>query len=238
MGTVWGIGKLLPNIWGVLVSSKPTAIVYIDGLNMYHQKLRYHPQAKWLNLLSLAEMLVPTHEIKLVRYFTAEVLPGVTDQHAPKRQKEYWRALETLGDRITIHLGRMEARNRHYLAVPRAYDETGKPIRSKVKKTEEKGSDVSLAAHMVFDAATREADLFVLVSTDSDFEPAIRIVQERLGLPVGFISPHDKPSDTILECKPLFTKILRRAALEACTFPDVMQDSRGLITKPESWSLK
>lgn len=219
------------------MSLKPTAIVYIDGLNLYYRKLRYHPQAKWLNLLALAEMLVPTHEIKFVRYFTAEVLPSVTDQHAPKRQREYWRALKTLGDKITIHQGRMEARPRHYIALPRAYDESGAPIRSKVKKTEEKGSDVSLAAHMVFDAATREADLYVLLSTDSDFEPAIRIVQERLGLPVGFISPHEKLSGTILGCKPLFTKILRRAVLDACTFPDALEDSKGLINKPKSWNL-
>lgn len=220
------------------MTNKPTAIVYVDGLNLYHQKLRYHPQAKWLNLLALAEMLVPTHEIKLVRYFTSAVLPGVTDPQAPRRQREYWRALGTLGDKISIHQGRMEARDRLYLAVPRSFDEAGIPIRLKVKKSEEKGSDVSLAAHMVLDASTREADLVVLVSTDSDFEPAIRIVQEKLGVPVGFLSPHEKPSQSILDCNPLFTKIVRRAALEACVFPEVLRDTKGSITRPESWSIK
>lgn len=114
-------------------------------------------------------------------------------------------------------------------------DENGSPIKVKVKKTEEKGSDVALASHMVSDAATAKADLIVIVSTDSDFEPAIRLIQETLGVPVGFLSPHEKPSAAILACNPLFTKVIRKSALEACVFEDVLKDSAGPILKPEGW---
>ena len=45
--------------------------------------------------------------------------------------------------------------------------DTGDFTRVRVRKVEEKGTDVNLAIRMVADAAARRANLFVLLSNDS-----------------------------------------------------------------------
>jgi hypothetical protein len=60
----------------------------------------------------------------------------------------------------------------------------------KVYKTEEKGSDVNLATHLMLDAFQRDCDLAVVVSNDSDLEEPIRVVMQVLGIPVGLLNPH------------------------------------------------
>lgn len=217
---------------------KKTAIVYIDGLNLYKQKLTYHPDLKWLNVLALCELMLPSHEIVKVRYFTSKVKPGVLDSEAPKRQEEYWRALMTLGDRLTMHFGQMLTSPRRYPAVPQRIDDDGNLVLVKVKKTEEKGSDVSLASYMVLDAARNPADLHVLLSSDSDFEPTLKILKSELDVQVGLFSPIEKPSTSLMNTGPLLVKIVRRSFLENSQFPHELQDAVGSIVKPIEWVKK
>lgn len=81
--------------------------VYIDGLNLYHRKLEGTPY-KWLNLRTLAELLVPKDDVQRVRYFTAKVMsyPGEPNTGQMVRQQVYIRALDTLKDQgVTLHFG-------------------------------------------------------------------------------------------------------------------------------------
>lgn len=214
---------------------RPTAIVYIDGLNLYRQKLAFHAHCKWLNPIALAELMLPTHDVR-VRYFTTKVKPAAADAEAPVRQLIYWRALETLGDRLTIHEGKMRTDTRLYPAVPRAHNADGSIVKAKVMKVEEKGGDVALASYMVFDAATSPADLHVLMSSDSDFKPTLELIRNELGVAIGLFSPIEKPPTDLQTADLLVLKIVRRALLEASQFPDVLRDKTGEFGRPRSWA--
>ncbi len=61
-------------------------------------------------------------------------------------------------------------------------------------KTEEKGSDVNLATHLLHDAHMGRFDVAVVVSNDSDLLEPIRIVREQLGKKVGILNPHPNPA--------------------------------------------
>lgn len=218
-----------------MTSSRPSAIFYVDGLNLYRQKLAFHPELKWLNLVSLFELMLPTHEIRLVRYFTSEVKPAMTDSFGLQRQRTYIRALRTLGPRVSIHFGTMRMTDRKYLALPLEQNDDGTPRVHKVRKTEEKGSDTSLAAHMVYDAACQPADIHVLVSSDSDFEPVLELLADKLGVATGLFSPIEKPSGSLLRRNPLITKIVRKQLLEISQFDEALVDSKGKFERPANW---
>jgi len=215
---------------------KPTASIYIDGLNLYRQKLQYHPDTKWLDLILLAQNMLPTHDIVRVRYFSAKVRAAATDANAPVRQMVYWRALRTLGPRLTIHEGTMRADHRKMVVIPREYLADGSPVLAKVLKIEEKGSDVSLASHMVLDAAREPSDIHVLLSSDSDFAPPLTILREELGVTTGLFSPIEKPSTALSATQPLITKVVRRATLLRSQLPDEVVDGTATIHRPDTWA--
>lgn len=218
--------------------TKLKAIVYIDGLNLYRQKLEYHPDVKWLDVVKMCELMLPTHEIILVRYFTSEVKPGILDPAGLKRQRAYIRALKTLQPKLSMHFGKMRSDPRRYPIVPQTLDEFGNLVLVKVRKTEEKGTDVSLAAHMILDAAQKRADLYVLMSSDSDYEPPLLILRDELQCKFALFSPIEKPSTSLMNTRPLFTKIVRRSFLENSQFPDRLNDGDGVFEKPDTWVKK
>jgi hypothetical protein len=57
-------------------------------------------------------------------------------------------------------------------------------------ETEEKGSDVNLAAYFLTDAFRGDAEAFVIVSNDSDLMEPMRIVRHEPGMVVGILNPH------------------------------------------------
>ena len=182
--------------------------------------------------------MLPSHEITLVRYFTSEVKPGVLDPAGLKRQRDYLRALKTLEPKLTMHFGKMRSDPRRYPLVPQTLDEFGKLVLVKVRKTEEKGTDVSLAAHMILDAAKKRADIYVLMSSDSDYEPPLLILRDELQCKFALLSPIEKPSTSLMKTQPLFTKIVRRSFLENSQFPDRLNDADGEFVKPDTWVKK
>ena len=118
----------------VVVSDRPKANVYVDGFNLYRQKLQYHPDAKWLALEALSSKLLPTHDIQRIRYFTALIQPLLgTDPQAPIRQQTYIRALQT-NPKVTVHEGQFRHDRRFLPAMPITFDENGEVIRVRVRK--------------------------------------------------------------------------------------------------------
>ena len=90
--------------------ARPTASVYIDGLNLYRRLLAGRPDLKWLDIEVLAEHLLPEYDIVRVRYFTAVIkaLPGA-DATSPQRQQAYLRTLRSL-PRTSVELGKFRDR--------------------------------------------------------------------------------------------------------------------------------
>jgi uncharacterized LabA/DUF88 family protein len=102
-----------------------------------------------------------------------------------------------------------------------------------VLKTEEKGSDVNLATHLVHDAHLDRFDLAVIISNDSDLLEAVRIVKG-LGKKVGVLNPHKHPSRALLR-EATFMKPIRQGPLSASQFPDYLKDATGSFHKPVGW---
>src|SRR5205823_6322546 len=100
----------------------------------------------------------------------------------------------------------------------------------RVIKTEEKGSDVNLATHLLIDGVDDSYELAVVLSNDSDLLEPIRVVTQRLGKPVGILNPHRVPSAALLP-HAKFVKQIRRGVLANSQFPRVMTDARGDIFK-------
>jgi hypothetical protein len=105
---------------------------------------------------------------------------------------------------------------------------------ARVIKTEEKGSDVNLATHLLHDAHRGRFDVAVIVSNDADLLEPIRIVREELGKKVGILNPHKRPSRALLPHLD-FIKPIRAGVLRASQFPATMTDQHGIFTKPAAW---
>lgn len=203
--------------------------VYVDGFNLYYGCLKGTPY-KWLDLGALCQALLPPNKIQRIRYFTAKV-SAQADPHQPVRQNTYLRALQTVPG-LSVHLG-------HFLTsttrMPLANPIPGRPRTVEVIKTEEKGSDVNLATYLLADAFRAEADIFVVVSNDSDLMEPIRLVRQELGFRVGIVNPHPVISRALQRTQPSFTKQIRQGVLAVSQFPEQLSDAHGTITKPPTW---
>jgi uncharacterized LabA/DUF88 family protein len=103
-----------------------------------------------------------------------------------------------------------------------------------VVKTEEKGSDVNLATHMLYDTCKGKFECAAVVSKDSDLLEPIRIVREEFGLTVGLLNPGKRKSLALLPHVD-FIREIRRGVLSASQFPDEIEDANERIRKPATW---
>jgi uncharacterized LabA/DUF88 family protein len=118
--------------------------------------------------------------------------------------------------------------------MPLANPSPGGPQTVEVIKTEEKGSDVNLATHLLRDGFRGDYDVAVVVSNDSDLLEPIKIVRRELGFRVGLLNPQKKPS-RVLQQEVDFLRQIRKGALQRSQLPPTLKDSQGTITKPSSW---
>lgn len=175
--------------------------VYVDGFNLYYGSLKSSPY-KWLNLLAFCQQLLPKNNIHQIKYFSALVSAREKDPDQPIRQQTYWRALRTLPS-VSIIEGSFLTKE---ISMPIA--RTNPQSYARVMKTEEKGSDVNLATHLLNDAHNKDFDIAVMITNDSDLLEPMKIVRDELHLPVGIINPHQKPSFQ-LQSKASFIKQVR-----------------------------
>jgi uncharacterized LabA/DUF88 family protein len=216
-----------------------TAAVYIDGFNLYRRALAGRPELKWLDLEMLCDALLPSFDVVQIRFFSALIrhVEG-DDPRAPARQQVYLRALAT-SPRVSIHLGVFRVDKRWMARSPIELGPDGAPRRVRVRKIEEKGTDVSLAGHMVCDAMRGVADAFVLLSNDSDFESALRLVRSEAGREIGLITPRGRSAaKALLALRPDHVRHVGEGALRDAQFPDVMRDERGAIRRRAAWDVQ
>ena len=204
--------------------------VYVDGFNLYYGAVKDTPY-KWLDLNKLSCLLLPKHDIAQIKYFTARVTGRSGDPDQPTRQQTFLRALRTLPN-LEIIYGHFLSNEVYMPVAGRGFGERRKYV--KVIKTEEKGSDVNLAAHLLRDGFRGEYDAAVLITNDSDLVEPVRIVRHELGRVVGILNPHPEAS-RVLARQASFVKQIRKGVLQASQFPDQLADSHGTITKPPVW---
>lgn len=217
-----------------MAQARQRTMVYVDGFNLYYGALKDGPN-RWLDLATLcSHLLKPTHEIVGIRYFTAKVQPRPGNPQQAQRQQAYLRALATMPG-LSIHFGHFLTRkvNRRLARPPRH----GPPSRL-VWNTEEKGSDVNLASHLLIDGFRARYDIAVVISNDSDLKTPVEFVRGDLGTPVGILNPH-KNRSWALSPRTLprgsFYKPIRSAALAASQLPQTLKDGDGTIHKPKGW---
>lgn len=155
-------------------------IVYVDGFNLYHsidafskRKLKLdgvgQEHLKWLSLKLLAEQLIQTRseQVVQVRYFSA-IAEHLKSTRPDKVQRHlvYERALKATG--VNCTMGTFK-KKQVWCKVCEAY----RPSR------EEKETDVNLAIALLDDAYQDLNDAFFIISTDTDFAPAIQLVRQR-----------------------------------------------------------
>jgi hypothetical protein len=202
--------------------------IYIDGFNFYYLAVKGTPY-KWLDFKVLfTQLLGPEHNILAIKYYTA-IVSGIKDPHQPVRQNIYLNALQAYIKEFSVYYGSFLTTNKMMPLV--------QPINNikfaNVIKTEEKGSDVNLAVHLVNDAWKNDSDCAVIVFNDSDLYEAMRIVKNELNKKVGLIIlPVGHPSVTLLKCA-TFKKAIRENLLKSSQLPNQIPNTN--IHKPANW---
>jgi hypothetical protein len=155
------------------------------------------------------------------------------DPGARTRQDFYLRAVETI-PHCSIHYGYFLTST---VRMPLADPKPGGAAVARVIKTEEKGSDVNLACHLVVDAFEKACDAAFVISNDSDLLEPVRIVRRKLGMRVGLATPFRPPGRpaNVLISEADFRRPIRRGTLAKSQFPARLTDARGCFSKPAGW---
>ncbi len=208
-------------------------IVYIDGFNLYY-RIKYTPY-KWLNIQKLSQSYLDLkqNEIIKIKYFTAKVKRKSFDPSNVIRQHIYLRALRTLPN-LEIIFGQFKERQVRGILCDLEDKEKLKKDTVRIKKREEKESDVNIASHIIADAYENEYDCAVLMSNDTDLKTPLKYVREKLKKQVGVISPRRNIHiELVSVCD--FRKAVTNKVLEQCQFPEKMKDNKGEFFCPPKW---
>jgi len=214
-------------------------IVYVDGFNLYYGALKRSPY-RWLDLVKFFRAVFPQNDIVAVRYFTALINPQPGDLDQPLRQQLYLRALATRPEISVIH--------GHYLCHPKKMplvtpDASGRRF-ADVLFTEEKGSDVNLASHLLMDGFRDRYECAIVVSGDSDLATPITMIRQELNKKVGVLLPQrlsDGPDFKLRKSAKLksvatfFRQGVREGVLASSQFPSEITDATGTFHKPSNW---
>jgi hypothetical protein len=203
--------------------------VYVDGFNVYYRALKRTPH-KWLNLLKLSQrVLDPGDTVEKVRYFTARVKARSGDPDAPRRQQIYLSALGTVPE-VEFHYGRFLPKIKK-----RPLVSTGAFV--EVHDTEEKGSDVNFATHLINDGWHKRYDVALVLSQDTDLIEPMKIVTQELGLKLGLVWLDGRRPDRRMAAVSSFVRHITSADLAASQFPNPIILTPPLVplSKPATW---
>ena len=200
---------------------------YIDGFNFYHRIRNFLDETevdyRWLDYRALCESLLKPHEtLGQVFFFTA--VPRHLDKRKVARHLTLLRALKSRGVRV---------------------------VEGKFRYRKEKMTDVAIASQMLADAYEDRFDTCFLISSDSDFVPAVRMVQRRAHKRVGLIVPphhgemtsmHStgelRKSVSVSAKKAPLVRSLKFTDLNGCGLPPVLLMQGGKrIRKPSEYAL-
>jgi hypothetical protein len=213
---------------------KKRCTIYVDGFNWYFGIFEHRPAWKWLNVQSFFEALRLDEDVVAVKFFTALVDPLKHVSTRRDRQKRYMRALGTL-PKVKIILGKYQERT----VTCRAHDCMR---RLEYQVPEEKKTDVNMAVNLLEDAFRGLTDSMVIVSGDSDLEPAVEWVRRNypqikitVYIPVLEDEREERRNHNYhrmgVTCKPLPLADIPRHLLPAT----VRVNENETITRPDEW---
>ncbi|MHB1037003.1 MAG: NYN domain-containing protein [Pirellulales bacterium] len=204
------------------------SIVYIDGFNLYYGALKGTPH-KWLNIERYFQLLLSSHNIQKIRYFTARV-----GGKAAGDQETYLQALATL-PLVEIILGQFKTKQ-----IEGRCPDCPLPKPRFFTSYEEKRTDVNIALWMFHDAQKDLCDRLILVSGDSDLVSAIAMVKDHCPNKVVsvYIPARNKVRGAAVELRSIADKhkTLPLNILPAAQFSAQITTGAGIvIKKPSSW---
>jgi uncharacterized LabA/DUF88 family protein len=206
--------------------------IYVDGFNLYYGCLNGNP-FRWVDLKALCQtVLNPRNRITKIKYFTARVSGG--NGASAARQNIYIHALKA-------HIPELEVIYGHFLSHPTRMPPVDRSLGRlvEVMKTEEKGSDVNLAVHLLDDAWKEEYDCGIVVSNDSDLAEALRLVKARdpkkvLGVLMPLLNNGRRASGKLRAASD-FQRQIRRTAIVNSQLPDPVVQGTTSYGKPAGW---
>ena len=187
----------------------------------------------------------PEAEIIKLKFFTTDIKANLASrgQLAHKSQQDYHRAIyECYPTTIEIIKG-YHSHDRAILPVYKKPPE--KNDRVSVWRLEEKQTDVNIALHMYRDSVKKEANQIVLVSNDTDLEPALKMIRLDLGeqIRIGVVIPvpkptekaHRPPNKKLSDYADWTRRYILDNELKNCLLPDLIPTKKKPIRKPEYW---
>ena len=215
--------------------ARRTVAIYIDGFALYKALLQYkYREYKWLDLEAFSRRLFPHRDVVQVKYFSAQLKPMTNNRGIGQRQQIFWRALETTG--VEIIEGKFSFVKQWLPLQPEQLDANGKVVTTLVKRPEEKGTDVALASHLIFDAMDGVADSYAVLTNDSDLVPPVEMLTRR-GHDLALVSVAGPSYNKAFDAAGIRTmRQIREGTPRASQFPATLVDGQGrTIRKPPSW---
>jgi uncharacterized LabA/DUF88 family protein len=224
-------------------------IVYIDGYNFYFGLLK-NTAHKWLDVVALVKHIChiqnPEFDIVGVKFFTAPVITRVSSRgdKAQHAQQTYHRALNARYPDI------LDIINGYYILEQGNFPEYKHPIvkgdKVAVWRLEEKQTDVNIALHLYRDVTLQTCEHIVLVSGDSDLEPALTFIkQDYPQIHRGLILPRPKPVEsakgirssnkTLSDLSHWTRSYVLDTELRNFQFPDKVPTQKKPALKPDYW---
>lgn len=227
--------------------------VYIDGYNLYYGRLRGTP-FKWLDVVQLFRTLLTERDqnesLERVKFFTAHALASfaTNGKASVEAQSAYHRALKALyAERLDVIYG-THTFDKGGALLPtfqpgQPYDRTK---RTRVWKIEEKKTDVNLAISIYRDASKGLFDRIILVSNDSDAEPALEAIRQDFPhVMVGVVIPvhppvpgptvHRRASGSLTNLADWTVQNINDTQLQMAQLPAQIPTKKKPIIKPGHW---
>ena len=250
-----------------MIEETETVYAYVDGMNLYYGALKHHPGYRWLDVPTLMADLVPNLTVTHTRYYTARIKSTFPGDPSPGRQQIYLEALKSRPG-ITIkegvyadwprwqrldedqgldspdlfrpRLGKEDAQLMgKILQRAKARQPSTRPfVLAKIRRTEEKGSDVNLATDLLKDTLDTRGRTALVVTNDSDLAYPLEVAHE-LGVRVILVNPFLQPSQQAAEGLrriPVYRRIrLERSHLQVSQLPDPITVHGRRLTRPIAW---
>lgn len=210
-------------------------VAYVDGFNLYHGlKSKYRHAYLWLDLVELMHRIRQHDTVIKVRYFTA-IVKG--EPEAALRQESYLAALAVCCPTVEIIRGHFKKKTMRCKDCGSRWTCACDPSQE-FHTYEEKLTDVALAVAMTMDAASGYGDMSLLVSTDTDFRPAVEAsLQLAPGRPVMIACPPGRVGPKHDFGGRVVSFPIPEEHLQASLLPEKVSGPGGRIyTRPEKWN--
>lgn len=230
--------------------------VYIDGYNLYYGRLR-GTSYKWLDVVKLFESLLEqrnqSENLECVKFFTAYALAtfATNGDASVEAQSAYHRALQAkYSNRFELICGTHSFDKGGTLlpafVLGQPYD---RMKRIRVWKLEEKKTDVNLAIAMYRDASKGLYDRIILMSNDSDAEPALKAIRQDFpDIMIGVVMPihpsepgkimHRRASGSLEKQANWTITSLTNEQLYLAQLPAIVATKKKAILKPKHWIMQ